>query len=302
MTKELSHVLKSLLTTCSFVDTIAGIVQPVVDVKLKDDDNTRISKKLPVSYDDSRGKSDFVGMERELVPNKARKSIMYFEDFGSTSDPRGRANTNSFITNVRLVCWMNKKNMGFDAYADVTARCIDEVLHLLITGSGINLNGITRLMVSNPRVLIQDANVFSRYNYDEEVLQYLRPPYEYFAIDLSCRYVLRAQCTGLKYPAKSYRQVTISVLIKDAPSRTRQELDNGWFVRLEYPSGSTLTLSFLQGLDILAPFILNHRIIDGIVDSIPFDPGTVTWDFSTTTIVALNDGDEIFISASLPFN
>lgn len=302
MTKELSHVLKSLLAPCSFVDTIAGIVQAVTDVKFADGTDTRLAKKKPVSYDTSLGKSPFLGMERELVPNQARKSIMYFEDFGSTSDTQARANSFSFITNIRFVCWMNKKNMGYDTYDDVTAQCIQEVLHLLITGRGINLNGIARLMVSNPRVLIQDANVFSRYNYDEDVFQYLRPPFEYFAIDLTCRYELRTQCIGLKYPAKSYQQVTIQVLIRDNPSRERQELDNGWFVRLEYPSGSTLKLPFLVGYNVLAPFILNRHVIDGITDPIPYDETTATWDVSTTSIVTFNDGDEIFISASLPFN
>lgn len=304
MTKELSSVLKSLLAPCTFVDTLAGIVQAVVDVKFNHDDNFKILKKKPVSYDTNLGNNSFLGMERQLVPDKGKKSIMYFEDFGSTSDPRGRAGSLSFITNVRFVCWMNKTNMGFGKWDDVTAKCIDEVLHLLVKGTGTNLNGIVKLMVTSPRILPQDANIFSRYNYSEEELQYLRPPYEYFAIDLVCRYELRAvKCLGLKYPPKSYQPVTIQVLIKDAPSRVRQELDNGWHVKLEYPSGTTLTLSFLKGLNILAPFILNRNIVDGIVDNpIPFDPVTVTWDVSGHPLAAFNDGDEIFISASLPFN
>jgi hypothetical protein len=304
MTKELSTVLKALLTPCDFKDTIAGIVQPVIDVKFKDGDNTKIAKRKPVSYDTSLGASGFLGMERQLVPDKGKKSIMYFEDFGSSPDPRGRAGSLSFITNVRFVCWMNKINMGFEKYDDVTAKCIDQVLHLLITGQGVNMNGVVKLLVMNPRVLIQDANIFSRYNYDEAELQYLRPPYEYFAIDLTCRYELRAVvCLGLKFPAKSYQPVTIRIVIKDNPRNVREQLDNGWWYRLERPSGTTLTLSFLKGLNILAPFILNRNIVDGIVDNpIPFDEDTVTWDLSGHPLAAFNEDDEIFISASLPFN
>ena len=33
-----------------------------------------------------------------------------------------------------------------------------------------------------------------RYNYDSSETQYLRPPYEYFAIDLTVKYVLRIGC------------------------------------------------------------------------------------------------------------
>lgn len=306
MMKELANVLKSQLTNITFLRTVAGITQAVKDVKYRSDDNTQIVKKMPVSYDTSLGTSSFVGKERELIPNKGRQSILYFEDFGSTSDPKGRANSRSFISNIRIVCWFDKLELGFTKYEDVTAKFIDEILSRLITGTAINQSGILRLMVSNPRVLIQDANIFSRYNYTEETVQYLRPPYDYFAIDLTCKYELRrVPCMGGVFRPNTFIPVRIPILIKDTPSAARQVLDNGWRVPAEYPSGTTLHVPFLKGpegvYNILSPFVLNNNIVDGIEDDpIPFDEELVTWDFSTTGIAALNDGDEIFINAALP--
>lgn len=192
--KELANVLKGRLTDLPFLDVVAGIVQPVVDTKFKSVDNLAVSKKMPVSYDVT-GKGTVLGLERQLVPDQSKKSILYFEDFGSTTDAGAKAGTLAFISNIRLVFWMNKLNCGWEKYDEVSLICIDRILKKLISPSGINGNGISRLFVRNPRILIQDANVFSRYNYDEAVVQYLRPPFEFFAIDLTAKYtVTRSSC------------------------------------------------------------------------------------------------------------
>lgn len=300
MTKELAFVLKNRLAGIPFLDVVAGIVQPVVDVKFKVDDNVAISRKLPVAYDVT-GKGTILGLERQLVPDQSKKSILYFEDFGSNPDTRGKAGTLAFTTNIRLVFWMNKINCGFDKYAEVSAFCINSILERLLSTTGINQTGITRLFVTNPRILSQDASIFSRYNYPEEVVQYLRPPFEYFAIDLLCKYTVHGSCLGGLRLSYDREPVKIPILIKDAPSNVKQLLDNGFYIPAEYPSGPTLTVDWLKGFNILPPFILNRRIVDGINDEpIPFDANTMTWTFSDIGIANLNDGDEIFLTASLP--
>lgn len=196
MTKELANVMKGMLAGIEFLDVVAGIVQPVIDVKFQDGSPIAISRKLPVSYDVT-GKGTTLGLERQLVPDQSKKSILYFEDFGSTTDPKAKAGTLAFITNIRLVFWMNKTNCGFEKYAEVSGMCIEAIMKRLVKSSGTNMNGITRLFINNPRILIQDANVFSRYNYPEEVAQYLRPPFEFFGIDFTAKYTfVRSLCEG----------------------------------------------------------------------------------------------------------
>jgi hypothetical protein len=302
--KELANVLKGRLIGLPFLDVVAGIVQPVIDTKFKMVDNTAISRKLPVSYDVT-GKGTQLGLERQLVPDQSKKSILYFEDFGSTTDTAAKVGTRAFISNIRLVFWMNKINCGFEKYDEVSLICIDDILDKLISTSGINGNGISRLFVSNPRILIQDANVFSRYNYDEAVTQYLRPPFEFFGIDLTCKYsVSRVVCGGHKYEPKDLVPVKWPILIQEGADVTnkanRQLLDNGWWVPLAYPPGTTLTVPQLVGFPILAPFIINKNVMDEIKNPVPFDSETATWDVGAHEIAYFNPGDEIFINASLP--
>lgn len=196
MTKEIASVLKSRLSGLPFLDTLAGLAQPVIDVKMRDDDNFKIVKKMPVSYDVAGPKNTFLGMERQLVPDQSRKSILYFEDFGTVPDTSGRAGARSlsFISTLRVVCWINKTKLVNYKYNELTAVCMAEIINRLVIGTAINMNGIARLMVSVGRIPIQDAAIFSRYNYDEAELQYLRPPFEYFAIDLNCKYQVVRGC------------------------------------------------------------------------------------------------------------
>jgi len=196
MVKEVSSIMKDRLSTLPFLDVIAGVAQPVIDVKFRNDDNVKISKKMPVSYDLVGGKSAVLGMERQLVPDQSKKSILYFEDFGTTQDTGARAQalSNSYVSNIRLVCWINKTKMVQYKYREITAQCIAAINRKLITGTSINSDGITRLMISLSRIPIQNADIFSRYNYDEAELQYLRPPFEYFAIDYTCKYRVKESC------------------------------------------------------------------------------------------------------------
>ena len=40
----------------------------------------------------------------------------------------------------------------------------------------------------------QVKSIFSKYSYDETILQFLRPPFEYFAIDLIVTFIMRGDC------------------------------------------------------------------------------------------------------------
>lgn len=192
MTKEIAAIMKERIAGLPFLELVAGIAQPVIDKKFKDGDNARILKKMPVSYDNLGGKDPIIGMERQLVPNANRKSIVYFEDYGTATDSSGRFSVKAipYISNIRLVCWMNKQKLMEDKYAEVTAKSIAALVGKLVTGRGINAPGITRLFFTVTKVPIQDANIFARYSYDEAEMQYLRPPYEYFAIDFTAKYTV----------------------------------------------------------------------------------------------------------------
>lgn len=196
MVKEVANILKGRLINLPFLHTVAGLAQPVIDSKYAgDQENQKIQRKLPVSYDIEDG----VG-ERALVPDGTKKGILYFEDYGTQPDTgtKVRAGQLALITRMRVVCWVNKQKIleGDNVkYDEVTASFVADIVARLVSGSAINSTiGISRLFVTLAGLPIQDANIFSRYNYDEAELQYLRPPYEYFAIDLQCKYWVSQTC------------------------------------------------------------------------------------------------------------
>ena len=309
MNKEIARILKNRLVGLSFSEVIGGLAQAVSIVRYGGTIGTdqvaslKIVKKLPVTYDMAAGSNIYLGMEQELVPNQNKKSIIYFEDFGTNSDPNGRAGTLAFISQIRLACWINRRNIGNGSpYAELTSKCIDEILHRIVTGKALNENGITRLFVNNPRFPIQDANIFSRYNYDEVESQYLRPPFEYFAIDFTARYTMRSLiCAGEDYVPTVFEQMAIKILIKDNPlpaddPANVQILHNGWRVPVEYPAGATLELAWLKDYSVLQPMVINERN----VTFPPYDSHTGIFDFTTTETQWLYNGDIISINASLP--
>ena len=59
-----------------------------------------------------------------------------------------------------------------------------------------NVSFFTGLFVEISRIPKQDASLFSKYTYDETLTQYLRPPFEYFGIELKCSYSINPKCIG----------------------------------------------------------------------------------------------------------
>ena len=59
-----------------------------------------------------------------------------------------------------------------------------------------NVSFFTGLFVEVSRIPKQDAALFSKYTYDETLTQYLRPPFEFFGIELKCSYSINQKCIG----------------------------------------------------------------------------------------------------------
>lgn len=201
MVKEICSILKNKLIGLDFLETIAGCVQVVTDQRYQESDNPnagdlRIQKKMPVTYDVVGGFKKSTGAERALVPDEGKKGILYFEDFGTSPDNSQRtpARSLAFVSQIRVICWLNKSQRSQYKYAEVTALYTSAIIKRLCTGAATNGSGFTRLFCTVKGMPIQDANIFSRYNYDEVELQCLRPPFEYFAIDLYVKYQVSVSC------------------------------------------------------------------------------------------------------------
>lgn len=188
MIKEICNALKERLiegVPLKLVDTISGMVQTVTYKDLDENENP-ITKRFPVSYDTNMqicGR----GPEMDLVPDSSKKGLVYFEESGSFQKIKDLSGGRSMQRgNVLLVCWMNRRKSVGDSYKEVSKLGYDEIMKKLsgVIPSDLFLN----LRVTSARFR-QDSSVFTRYTYEETVLQYLRPPFEYFAIDLTISFI-----------------------------------------------------------------------------------------------------------------
>lgn len=196
MQKELCHYLKNRLEVLPFIDVLAGVAQTVSITDTTGDGTpesvtTTTTKRVPVSDDTNQDPAIF-GFETILIPNEGRRSIIYFEDYGiSEIDYNGRA---GFESSVRVVVWLNRDLLTGNRYSVISGRVMAAVIKALKTNNPVNVDIFTRLSVSIANIPPQDPALFGRYTYDETQRQYLRPPFEFFAIDLTAKYLINSNC------------------------------------------------------------------------------------------------------------
>lgn len=195
MNKEISHVLKERIKRnggLKFVNVLAGMVQTVTKFDTNSDGNPS-TEKFPVSYDvemEDCTKSP----EKAIIPNGLEKGILYFEDGGSVFDGYESNGALKYKSTLVLVCWINKTKSVGDPYTEITAFCITDIINKLEADKIKNEGNYQRVKVSAKKILVQDINVFSRYTYKEEVTQFLRPPYEFFGIQLEVSFAVHPNC------------------------------------------------------------------------------------------------------------
>lgn len=191
MNKELSKVLRDRIKDVVFADSIFGLVQ-AVEFYQNDENDKRVVKRMPVAIQDIE--QDCVSRETTATPDSSKKGIIYFEDLGTISNGRAR-NGFAFTSTLMLVCWINRARVVADAYAEITAMAIVDILERLKAEQNPeNVSFFTALKVKVGRIPKQDALLFAKYTYDEKETQYLRPPFEFFGIELKCDYEINRSC------------------------------------------------------------------------------------------------------------
>lgn len=203
MNKEIANILKNKIADLPFIDLLAGLAQ-VVETRDPTDDGKVNVKRNPASYD-----TNICNGEQWLIPDGSRKSVIYFED-GGVRFVSASQGFNSYSSSLVLVCWMNRGLLFGDPYIEVAGRMTAQVISRIQTQTQENWPPLfSRVMVKPARVLAQDWQIFNKYTYDQATTQYLRPPFEYFAIEFITTFSVAHECAegGLQYsssPCKSY--------------------------------------------------------------------------------------------------
>ena len=189
MINDIGIILKSYISTLPFTDKIAGVVKPIT-YKETDQSGRVITKTIPVDCNVTH--ADCVNKKyTDLIPNSQYKSVMYFEDQGTTrlSDtPKDF----TFQSTLKLVCWLNLKKMGKTNCSN-SALAVASVLNVLPTRY-FNNGVYTRMLIEVTGQDIKSPQIFSRYTYDEEKTQFLMYPYDYFSLTVQVKFTISKAC------------------------------------------------------------------------------------------------------------
>lgn len=191
MNKELANILKGKLLILPFADLVAGLAQTVTYTDTNEDGAT-FTKRIPVSYDVWNG-GDCSGREISLIPDSSRKSIIYFED-GGVAPGAFAHGLQGYNSSLRLVCWLDRSKLVGDTYAEIAGRCQALIVSILCHKNPQNVGMFQRLKIELQRIPPQDPALFGRYTYNETDRQYLRPPFEFFGLDLVSTFFVSAKC------------------------------------------------------------------------------------------------------------
>lgn len=179
---------------------IAGIVQPV---NKKDKDGNRFT--FPASCDVDGLACWEQGRYFDLLPNDLYRAVVYFEQltgvrFVGYKDSKDK--TMIYQGNIRLVGWLNLKKFGATD-CTITSRLVLGIIKALTVTKGELSRTSGQLTVSDGdftnaiveveplQQVRQDPSVFSKYTLKETNLLY---PWDYFAIDLTCRLYVGREC------------------------------------------------------------------------------------------------------------
>jgi len=188
MNNEIAAILNTYLDDLPFSDRMAGVVK-VISV-FGGTAERAVKKTIPVDCDVTHADC-MRGKYQDLVPNSKYKSISYFEDGGAKLISNNQRDF-TFQSNLRLVYWLNLKKLG-KTDCNLSALAVTNVLNILPTGP-FN-NGIySRIRININQEIVKNAAIFSKYSYDESVVQYLMYPYDYFALDLTIDFTISKAC------------------------------------------------------------------------------------------------------------
>lgn len=191
MNNKLAVILRDQISDLNWIDKIAGLVQ-TANIRIKSGDDTS-EKSYPISCSISED-ACLKGAYQDLCPDSKKKSIAYFEDRGLAFD-RMEGNRLFYTSSLRLVCWLNLKKIQDENCDKDVIGCGtsgDYVLEVIKKFNYVPFNsgGLYGIMIQPPSQVERSVEIFSKYTYNEEALQYLMFPYDYFALDFTVNFMI----------------------------------------------------------------------------------------------------------------
>lgn len=186
MIVEVGDIIISKLAGLPFLDKYAGVVR-VASIKQAG----KAVKKFPIScktsFDDcTKGKRYM-----DLCPDSSKKSVLYLED-----SPLKQVSKNGhkikFNAQYNLVCWLNLPKLGVTtcSYSALAIQSIYKKLSI----QKFNYGNYHYVDINILGQVPKSVDPFSKYTYDETVMQYLLYPYDHFVLTISVDFEFDTRC------------------------------------------------------------------------------------------------------------
>lgn len=201
MNDQLSILILNRIGTLPYIDKMSGIAK-VYPYTQENESGSAVNKKIPVAtYTTAQQCSGKSIKQYELIPDSRLKGLLYFEENAPIRAIENKPQGIRYESKIRLVCWLNIKLLNDDSAA--TKALVDICKRLTSTPFFHDPDKLfSTVSISIDSIAEKNAQIFSRYDYDEKMTQYLMYPFDYFALDLSVKYMIPFKsCIDLYNPS-----------------------------------------------------------------------------------------------------
>jgi len=185
----IADLIVARLTPLDIVDKIAGVVR-AIPRSFNTSDKKKATKVFPVACNVIDPLNCPESQYGDLVPDGRYRSIIYFEDQGTTRNRNRIAGAIGYTSKLRLVAWMNTGKIG---PACTTGEAFRLEIEQAIQGPAYN-SGYLGIRHKVTGVQPKANNIFARYTYNELQVPYLHWPFDYFALDIETTYLVPDGC------------------------------------------------------------------------------------------------------------
>lgn len=187
MNNILAEAYRDEIASLPFADKIAGVVR-VATYKESGDDYSAV-KSFPVACDLTAEQCKT--RQRELCPDSAKKSVIFFED-GGCDFLKKEGKFLHFQSTLRLLCWLNLKRIG-STQCTVSAIAIANIINKL-PETFFSTGGLSKCKVTRVSEAPKSSAIFGNYTFDENSTQYLLHPFDYFRLDITTEFAINPAC------------------------------------------------------------------------------------------------------------
>lgn len=193
MNVSIAKIIKGKIESLNWADLVSGLVREYVKVDTIDTAQGKAQqrKTFPVSCDLTNNECKG-GRYMDLVPNSKKRSILYFED-GGTSLIEVKGNDYRYRSNLLLVGWVNMEMFDTQNNCSISPQLITSILDSLPKNE-FNEDGFTRIKMQFVSERPKNSAIFARYTYDEGLTGFLLYPYDFFALQLKTEFTVNAAC------------------------------------------------------------------------------------------------------------